>query len=160
MYKIVFVCTGNTCRSPMAEGILSKVLQDAGYDDVHVSSAGIGTLDGYPATPYAVEIAKRHNVDISQHHSTRMNEFLFKQADLILAMAKNHYEHLDDFPDASQKLYRLKAFPQTNSADARHSVEDPLGGTLEEYKVTYQEIEQEIKRALPEIIRRINHRKS
>lgn len=158
MYSIVYVCTGNTCRSPMAEGILRTLLAKSGIEDVDVSSAGIGTLDGYPATHHAVEISRRNQIDISGHHSTRMTDRIFRESDLVFALAENHFEVLKNWQDADKKLYMVKAFPEPGHGDARHSVDDPVGGSLEEYKVTFEEIYGEIKRALPDIIRRIeNH---
>lgn len=142
----------------MAEGILRKLLADNDVEDVDVTSAGIGTLDGYPATHHAVEISRRHKIDISGHHSTRMTERLFKEANLVFALAENHHEYLKSLPGADAKLFMVKAFPQAGLADARHSVDDPVGGSIEEYTITFQEIYNEIERALPDIIRRIkNH---
>lgn len=158
MYKIAYVCTGNTCRSPMAEGILRKMLADAGKNQVHVLSAGIGTLDGYPATPTAVMTAEKHGIDISEHHSRRLTGKLFKEVDLVFALADNHYEFMRNFPEAESKLFMVKGFPEPELADKEHSVDDPLGGTPEEYEATFVEIESEIRRALPEILRRIDHK--
>lgn len=142
----------------MAEGILKKLLTDAGYEEVEVSSAGTGTLNGYPATPNAVEMARRNGVDISDHHSTRITAQLFEDSNLVFALAESHYQRLQDFPGAENKLFMMRAFPDGNHADPDHSVVDPLGGTLEEYQQTFKEIETEIRRALPEIIRRIDHK--
>lgn len=160
MYKIVYVCTGNTCRSPMAEGILKKNLAESRRRDVHVLSAGIGTLDGYPATPTAVSTAAKHGIDISEHHSRRLTAKLFQEVDLVFALADNHYEFMRNFPDADKKLFMVKGFPLQELADQEHSVDDPLGGTSEEYEETFKEIEREIERAFLEILRRIDHRKS
>jgi protein-tyrosine-phosphatase len=141
----------------MAEGILKKKLDDAGHKDVHVLSAGIGTLDGYPATPTGVDTARKHGIDISEHHSRRLTGKLFKEVDLVFALADNHYEFMRSFPGADKKLFMMKGFPLQELADKEHSVDDPLGGTLEEYEATFVEIEREIERALPEILRRIDH---
>ncbi|MBK7091062.1 MAG: hypothetical protein IPH59_04985 [bacterium] len=145
----------------MAEGILRTLLAKSGIEDVDVSSAGIGTLDGYPATHHAVEISRRNQIDISGHHSTRMTDRIFRESDLVFALAENHFEVLKNWQDADKKLYMVKAFPEPGHGDARHSVDDPVGGSLEEYKVTFEEIYSEINRALPDIIRRIeNHRQT
>lgn len=155
MFRILYVCTGNTCRSPMAEGILKKLLSDKGINSVKVSSAGLGTLDGYPATHHAVEISARHDIDISEHHSTRMNERLFKESDLVFAMAAEHHRQLEKMTDSGEKLFMLKAFPKKNQSDPEHSVDDPIGGSLEEYMVTFKEIHEAIEKSLPEILQRI-----
>ena len=142
----------------MAVGILRKILADQGISDVAVSSAGTGTLDGYPATTDAVEVARRHDIDIRHHYSTRMTEKIFREADLVFALAEEHYDHMKKMADADKKLYMVKAFPEPNRSDPAHSVLDPIGGTQEEYQRTFNEIAREIRRALPEIIRRVNHR--
>jgi protein-tyrosine-phosphatase len=141
----------------MAEGILKKILADAGYKDIQVLSAGIGTLDGYPATPTGVNTARKHGIDISEHHSRRMTAKLFKDVDLVFALADNHYEFMRNFPDADKKLFMVKGFPLPGLADKEHSVDDPLGGTADEYEATFLEIEREIERAFLDIMRRIEH---
>ena len=86
-----------------------------------------------------------------------MTERIFRESDLVFALAHNHFEYLEGLPAAEEKLFMVKAFPKRNHADDRHSVDDPVGGSLEEYKTTFQEIYNEIERALPEIIRRVNN---
>lgn len=155
MYRILIVCTGNTCRSPMAQGLLQKMLVESGLEDVDVSSAGIGTLDGYPATSFAVKAAAEKQVDISHHHSTRLTTKLVEQADLILVMADEHHDYLSQMEASRGKLYMFKGFPEEGHADFLHSVKDPVGGSLEEYRRTIDELERELKRMLPEIKSRI-----
>ncbi|MFH2055789.1 MAG: low molecular weight protein arginine phosphatase [bacterium] len=155
MFHILIVCTGNTCRSPMAEGLLRKMLATEGIDDVKVSSAGIGTLDGYPATSFGVRAAAEKDVDISHHHSTRMTSALAAEADLILTMADNHFEYVSGMDSAEGKLYMLKGFPEAGHSDYLHSVKDPVGGTLDEYRRTIDELERELLRILPHLKQRI-----
>ena len=86
-FKVLFVCTGNSCRSPMAEGILKKMLKENEIDNFEVSSAGISTLDGAPASLFAMEVSGARDVDLSQHRSRQLNKQILKKTDLILAMS-------------------------------------------------------------------------
>jgi protein-tyrosine phosphatase len=142
----------------MAEGILKKFLAEKGINSVKVASAGIGTLDGYPATHNAVEVSARHEIDISDHHSTRMSERLFKECDLVFAMAREHHQQLEKMSGSDRKLFMLKAFPTSNQTDPEYSVEDPIGGSLEEYMVTFKEIYVAIEKSLPELLKRVEGR--
>ncbi len=155
MFHVLFVCTGNTCRSPMAEGLLRKLLADEGLADVHVSSAGIGTLDGYPVTRFAVKAASEKDVNIAEHHSTRMTTELAEKADLILVMADEHHKFVAELAPVEGKLHMLKGFPEGGHADYLYSVKDPVGGSLEEYRNTINELERELKRILPGLKKRI-----
>jgi protein-tyrosine-phosphatase len=84
-----------------------------------------------------------------------MNERLFKDADLVFALAAEHHQHLEKMANSDVKLYMLKAFPEADHSDSQHSVNDPIGGSLEEYLETFKEIYGAIEKSLPEIIRRI-----
>lgn len=139
----------------MAEGLLKKMLADEGLKDTEVSSAGIGTLDGYPATSNGVKASAEKDIDISHHHSTRMTEKLADKADLILVMADNHFEYVSQLDAAAGKLYMLKGYPEEGHADYLHSVKDPVGGSLDEYRRTIDELERELRRILPHLKKRI-----
>ena len=159
MFNILYVCTGNTCRSPMAVGLLRKILAEEGITEVEVTSAGIATLDGYPATDKAIRVAgKRKGVDISGHHSTKMTETLAHNADLIFALSHEHFEFIQERGSVADKLFLVKAFPEAGHADFLHSIKDPIGGTLGDYKRVIDELEREIKRALPAIREKITAR--
>jgi len=166
-FKVLFVCTGNSCRSPMAEGILKKMLKEGKVDNFEVSSAGISTLNGVPPSLFAMEVAKARNVDLAQHHSRQLNRQILKKADLIFAMSDEHIEHIRKIDTkAFEKTYLLKTFPQSHSAqtgerllasneDKREGVlyiKDPIGGTMDDYEQCFLEIEKEIRRVFAELI--------
>jgi len=152
----MFVCTGNTCRSPMAEGILKKMARDEGLDRMNVISSGIGTYDGYPVSENSVLAAARDGIDISGLHSTQLVSDLMHESDLILALAHNHYEKMVSlYPEDAYKVFMLRAFPE-QQADESLSVADPIGMDLREYRRTYDEIKAELGRIWPYIKDRYN----
>jgi len=110
MTSILVVCTGNICRSPIAEGILRDELQRRLGDDApRVISAGIAGWDDAPATPEAVEAARERGTDISGHVARRLTRGDIERADLILCMAGEHRdEAIHSVPRASAKTFTLK----------------------------------------------------
>jgi protein-tyrosine-phosphatase len=152
-FKVLLVCTGNTCRSPMAEGILKKLLREKGINGIEVGSAGISALDGYPVTVFALEATRVWDIDLDEHFSRRLTLNMLEQADLILVMSPEHLKHIQRTDKRFlEKSYLLKAFPQkSNNADL--AIKDPVGGSLEEYNQCFLELEEELRRILPEIIR-------
>jgi protein-tyrosine-phosphatase len=136
----------------MAEGILKAVLKEHGIENIRVSSAGIGAMTGMPATPYAIEAAKNWGVDISSHHASQISRDMIERADLILAMAPEHAEVVfRKSPEASRKTFLIKAFP-TPYAPTQEKVQDPIGGTLNEYNQTYLELDEILRRIVTRII--------
>lgn len=152
-YKVLFVCTGNTCRSPMAEGSLRVLLQGRGIETIDVLSAGTAAAPGCPATTYAVEAVKTWDGDISGHRSRPIMREMIEEADLILVMTPTHYRDVVTIsPEAREKTFLLKRFPE--SGDDGEGVADPIGGSLDQYNQTFLEIGEELGRMLPELIRR------
>jgi len=161
--KVLFVCTGNTCRSPMAEGILKKMLEDKGVGNLEVSSAGTHGLSNAPASLFAMEVAGDRNIDLSGHRSRRLTPEMIKEADLILAMSQEHLDFISRIDRrVEDRTFLLKAFPQVNSAsnkgrnDGVLSIEDPIGRSLDDYERSFVEIEKEIRRILPELLKSAN----
>jgi protein-tyrosine-phosphatase len=151
IFRVMFVCTGNTCRSPMAEGILRQMAENDGLEFMDVTSAGMSTYDGYPATSFAVRVAHNAGIDISSIHSTQLVRELMSEADLILAMAKNHYDQmLSLYPEYSHKVFMLKVFPE-HGANPDLGVADPIGLDLDFYEKTFGEIKAELERIWPHI---------
>lgn len=158
-FKVLFVCTGNSCRSPMAEGILEKMLKEGKLENFEVSSAGISSIDGAPPSLFAMEVAKKRNVDLTQHRSRQLNKQILRRADLILAMSNEHLEHIRKMDKkALEKTYLLKTFPQNHSASNEDKspsvlyIKDPIGGSMDDYEQCFLDIEKEIRRVFAELI--------
>jgi len=136
----------------MAVGILRALLKEKGVENIEVTSAGTGALDGYPATLFAIEAAKYWGVDISQHRARQIDRSIIESADLILAMSPEHVEAiLRKEPSAAPKTYLIKAFPVRYSP-SQERVEDPIGGMLEDYNKTYLELDEILRKIEGKII--------
>ena len=147
MFNVLIICTGNTCRSPMAEGILKSLLKKRGIADIRVTSAGIGAMGGLPATPFAIGAARAWNIDISGHFSRQLNKRLLAEADLILAMSSEHVDFVARQDHmAMKKTFLIKGFPMPYSS-SQESVRDPIGGTLDDYNQTFMELDEVLRRA-------------
>ena len=150
MYEVLFVCTGNSCRSHMAEGILKSMLQKEGIDSIQVESAGTHAPQGMPPTQNAILTTIEHGIVITHHRALVLTSEMVNAADLILVMEKSHQSFIrEHFPRGSKKVHLLKGFDGTGFG---RDVEDPVGGDMEVYRACYEELEDEIKRILPTII--------
>lgn len=151
MFRVMFVCTGNTCRSPMAEGGLRKLLENKEIKDIEVYSSGTGAATGFPATVYAIEAVRVWYADIRQHVSQPLTSELIRQADLIFCMTSSHcYEVIRMVPDARKKTFVLKNYPELGCDG--EGIEDPIGEPLDMYNQTFLEIGEELGRILPSVL--------
>lgn len=142
---ILFVCTGNSCRSVMAKGILEKKLKEKGRLDVEVLSAGIMMSGGLRATEATIEVLKREGVDASGHVSKGITLDIIKKSDLILVMERIHeYRILQLAPQAKNRLFLLKEFAKIN--DNNLDIADPIGRPQEFYEETLAIIKEAIER--------------
>ena len=156
-FTVMFVCSGNTCRSPMAEYALRSLLERERPGRSEIISAGTLGLVDQPATAHAQEAGKTWDLDLSPHRSQPLNIDLINHADLIFAMAPGHYREIVQLlPEATEKTYLLKSFPD-RSPDGQ-GVEDPIGMDLQTYNGVFLEIGEYLGKHLPEIIKRLNEK--
>ena len=127
--KILLVCTGNTCRSAMAEGYLKHLLATRGRSRVEVVSAGIATFTGAPASAGAQRAAAEHGVDLSLHRSRQLSREDVLSSDWILVMEDFHRAAvLREHPEAEERTVLLGGYGPTPD---RPGIPDPVGGSSE-----------------------------
>ncbi len=153
MFRILFVCTGNICRSPMAEGMLRHWLERDLVSEVEVSSAGTYAQEGLPASAHAVSVMAEAGMDISEHVSRMLHRAIIEEADLVLAMEAGHlYEILRLSPGAEKKAHLLGGYGSPEEEVAVDlAVFDPIGGSEDDYRHSHAIIESHLRRAYPAI---------
>jgi protein-tyrosine-phosphatase len=143
--KILFVCTGNTCRSPLAEAIARKIAIDRGLTDLEVASAGTSAWDGAAASDGALLVGMEHGLDLSNHRAQLLSRELVATTDVVLAMGPHHLERVQAL-GGTANAYTLTSYASHGKID--RAISDPVGAELEVYRATYDELEREIRRAL------------
>lgn len=141
MKNILFVCTGNTCRSPMAEALFRSILEAEGYDNEYeCSSAGVYAFEGDSSTVEAIETMKKYGLDISKHYARILDYEMIQNAYIILTMTKDHKRMiLDVYPEAADKVFTLKEFAGYTEDD--WDISDPFGFDVDVYEACAEEIE-------------------
>lgn len=147
--RILFVCTGNTCRSPTAEQLLRQELARRGVEGVTVGSAGVGAWDGAPASEGAYLIGLEEGLDLSGHRARLLTPELAAETDLILTMGRSHLARVREL-GAGDRAYLLTEF--AGRPDGPADVFDPFGGDLEQYRTTYAELRELIGRVADRLV--------
>ncbi|MDD4089948.1 MAG: low molecular weight protein arginine phosphatase [Tissierellia bacterium] len=155
--NILFVCTGNTCRSPMAEGIFKDMLKKNNIDNIIVSSAGLSVFPGEHANEKAVKALKEKGIDITMHRARQLLDEINK-ADLILTMTLSHKQVISDYFKSKTDetspclscLFTLKEFAAKLSGEklTGTDIDDPYGRDYNFYKDSRDEIEMELIKIL------------
>lgn len=144
MQRILFVCTGNTCRSPMAEAIL----KNKNLEGIEVRSAGVYAANGSEASTHAKRVLADNQIS-HNHRSTLLTREEVEWADLILTMTSSHkYAIQQQYPQSIEKMFTLKEF---TGEPFDHDILDPYGGGLAVYQETYQELDKLIEKAMKKI---------
>jgi protein-tyrosine-phosphatase len=146
--SVLFVCTGNTCRSPMAVGALLHEL-GADRDRVAVSSAGTAAWEGQPATDPAIEVARRDGIDLRSHRSLRITSVLLERSDLVLVMERGHLGAVQALGSDPRRTHVLSEWPEPGEPGL--VISDPFGGSAEAYEECWRRIRRHISRLVPQV---------
>lgn len=143
--NILFVCTGNSCRSVMAKAWFEKKLKQRGREDIVVSSAGIAISEGLQPTLETVRILKDEGIDISGHRSQKITALMVERSDLILVMEKIHEQRIREMnPEVKNRLFLLKEFAKIE--DNHLDIKDPIGREQDFYEKTFWVIKEAVER--------------
>ena len=140
--NVLFVCTGNTCRSPLAESLARAAAGRRGIADFAVSSAGTDAWDGSPASDAALLVGMERQLDLGAHRSRKLTRDIVAAADLIFVMAPNHLEVVRQLGGAG-KAHLLSAY--ASNGKITDGISDPFGGDLDSYRATVDTLQQAIE---------------
>lgn len=140
-YNLLFVCTGNTCRSPLAAALAQRAVDRRAWTHVRVQSAGVSTMPGAPASEGAQLVAREDGLDLSAHMSRPLTPELTGWADLILGMGPSHLVGVAELGGA-EKAALVTDFLDDDALGT--AIEDPFGGDVSAYRETYQQLEHAI----------------
>jgi protein-tyrosine-phosphatase len=142
-FQVLFICEGNTCRSPMAEAALKAKVPQTLYEDVEILSAGLSTFSGLAPSTEAELAAERKGYDLSLHQSQQLDETLVESSDLIFCMEPAQTQYLQDrFPQYAGRIHTLRMF----GGGVNEPIEDPWQQNVRVYFQTLDQIDAEINR--------------
>lgn len=138
--KIMFICTGNICRSAMAHWLLKKKLEQNNITNIEIYSSGIYAMDGDTSTHEAIEVMEEYGVDLKKHKATNIRRSNIKDMDIILCMTISHKRDLlYRYPELKEKIYTLKEYVKNDKNGIE--IKDPLGYDIVTYRFCASEID-------------------
>lgn len=138
--NILFVCTGNTCRSAMAEGYAKKIIKEKKLD-IKVSSSGIFAMSGEHASYNSISIMKEYNVDILLHKASTIQDQNLNNFDYIFCATENHKNYLlNNYENLENKVFTMKEFAEKDNNQTDLDIKDPWGHDMNSYRVCAAEI--------------------
>ena len=150
--KIMFICTGNICRSAMAEGMMKKLIKDNNINDIEVYSCGIYAETGDYATYNAVEAMKYYDVNIENHRATNIRDSKINEMDIILCATMSHKQSVVYlYPNLKEKVYTMKEYAKIDNNKQDMDIKDPWGYDIN----VYENCAREISNCLDMIIQNI-----
>lgn len=151
--SILFVCTGNLCRSPIAEGILKDRVKREGPQGIRIESAGTWGLEGEPAARHAIDVCSERGVDISGHVARRLSPEMIERSDLVLTMEMEHLQEVLDLdPDALAKTRMLSQYGDEDKRIDR-PIRDPYQRPKQAYVRCFEEIEAHVNALFDQLLK-------
>lgn len=147
-FRLLFVCTGNTCRSPLAEALARRDIQARGWSQVEVASAGAHAAAGLPASGGSRRVALEAGMDLSGHVSTPLDGALVARSDLILAMSRSHLEAVQALGGGERVALLGGLAEGAEGYGGGTEVPDPFGGDDDAYRQTLAALEVMVSRVL------------